>query len=416
MSIVVFVLGSGALGASVLGLVAPRRPHSLAAITFFIGWLAGDLAAFHVVAKLIVVVLAMALTGGDVAGSTLGTVGVVAFALSMIIDLVLVRRQSAAAAAIDRALLEAVPDASSVATPRVAWRDVARPFPPSASGVTITRDIAYGDHRRHRLDVFAPAEGGTGRPVLVQIHGGAWFSGSKEQQGQPLMRHLARRGWVCVAVNYRLSPAATFPDHLIDAKRALAWVRHNIAAYGGDPTTIAVTGGSAGGHLAALVGVTANDPVYQPGFEDVDTSVVACVPIYAVLDLVNTAGARAGFTARTYDHLMSRVLMQTRRTDDLEGWTAASPLSHVRPGLPPFLVVHGRQDTLVWIEEARFFVESMRRAGNRAALIEVPYAQHAFDIMVTRRSIATVRAITTFLEETLSARDVAADTAGGAHD
>ena len=105
------------------------------------------------------------------------------------------------------------------------------------------------------------------RPTLLQIHGGAWIVGSKNEQGIPLMLHLAARGWVCVSANYRLSPRATFPDHLVDVKRAIAWIREHGAEYGANPDFLVVTGGSAGGHLAALVALTANDPEYQPGFE-----------------------------------------------------------------------------------------------------------------------------------------------------
>lgn len=413
MAIVMLIIGLTACASSVFGVFAPRRPHSLVAFTFFIGWLAGDLAAFHAVAKVVVGALIVGLAGDAVFGSSAGTVGAGLIAVSVLLDLVLVRRQRAASSVLDAALRDTVPGAPSVSEPAITVRTLATPFPLDTTGLAVTRDIAYGDHPRHRLDVIAPADGRTGCPVLIQIHGGAWFSGTKEQQGQPLMRHLARQGWVCVAVNYRLSPRATFPDHLIDVKRAFAWVRANIEQYGGDPDTVAVTGGSAGGHLAALVGLTANDARYQPGFEHVDTSVVACVPVYAVLDLVNTAGARHGFTARTYDHLMSRVLMKTSLRDDPLGWAAASPLSYVRPGLPPFLVVQGAQDTLVWREEARWFVGAMRAAGNDVAYVEVPYAQHAFDVLVTRRSLQTVRAIGHFLDHVVTARSTVERPAGG---
>ena len=97
-------------------------------------------------------------------------------------------------------------------------------------------------------------------PVLLQIHGGGWTIGNKRQQALPLMMHLSRRGWVCVAANYRLSPRATFPDHLIDVKQALRWIRENIAEYGGDPGFVAITGGSAGGHLSALAALTGESP------------------------------------------------------------------------------------------------------------------------------------------------------------
>ncbi len=82
--------------------------------------------------------------------------------------------------------------------------------------------------------------------MLVYIHGGAWVIGDKRQQGIPMMHELVQRGWVCVSINYRLSPRATWPAHIVDCKRAVAWVRQHIAEYGGDPGFIAVSGGSAG--------------------------------------------------------------------------------------------------------------------------------------------------------------------------
>jgi len=87
------------------------------------------------------------------------------------------------------------------------------------------------------------------------------------------MSHLAELGWVCVAINYRLSPRSTWPDQIVDVKRALAWTKEHIAEYGGDPDWVAITGGSAGGHLSSLAALTPNDPQFQPGFEDADTSV-----------------------------------------------------------------------------------------------------------------------------------------------
>jgi acetyl esterase/lipase len=397
MAFALFILGASALVASFLGVVAPRRPHSFEGFTFFIGWLAGDLAGFHLVAKIAASAALVTLGGAD---RTMGQIGLAAMVVSMVLDVVLVRRHRAAAPVLDAALREVLgADAPSVEAEPIPFTTLLKPFPPDRTGVRFTRDLEYGPAKRNRLDVLSPEDGRTGCPVLLQIHGGAWFSGKKEEQGQPLMRHLVREGWVCVAPNYRLSPKATFPDHLVDVKMALAWVREHIAEYGGDPSFICVTGGSAGGHLAALVGLTANMPEFQPGFEDVDTSVAACVPVYAVVDFLNTAQVRHGLTLRLYNHLMSRMLMKTRFADDDAGWRRASPLSHVRAELPPFFVVQGAQDTLVWREEPRHFVEQMRAAGNTVVgYAEVPYAQHAFDIMVTRRSTYTVRAVTAFLQ------------------
>ena len=94
-------------------------------------------------------------------------------------------------------------------------------------------------------------------------------------------------------MNYPLSPKARWPQHLVALKRAIGWIRANIAEYGGDPSFLAVTGGSAGGHLSAMLALTGNDPALQPGFEYVDTSVQACVPHYGVYDFTAEDGTRA---------------------------------------------------------------------------------------------------------------------------
>ncbi len=114
-------------------------------------------------------------------------------------------------------------------------------------------DIAYGEHgTRNHLDIWRrpDLDRGGKAPVLLQVPGGAWMVGSKRQQAYPLMSHLAELGWVCVAINYRLSPRSTWPDQIVDVKRALAWTKEHIAEYGGDPDWVAITGGSAGGHLS----------------------------------------------------------------------------------------------------------------------------------------------------------------------
>src|SRR5690606_24162223 len=109
----------------------------------------------------------------------------------------------------------------------------------------------------------------------------------KEYQALPLLNRLASQGWVCMSFDYRLSPRATFPDQLVDTKRAIAWAKANAARFGGDADFVAISGNSAGAHLASLAALTWDDPQYQPGFEDADTSVRACVSLYGVYDLMN---------------------------------------------------------------------------------------------------------------------------------
>lgn len=258
-------------------------------------------------------------------------------------------------------------------------------------------NLRYGPYgRRNFLDIYRPRGGVKNAPVLLQIHGGAWVVGDKRQQGLPLMLHMAKKGFVCVAINYRLSPRSRFPDHLVDCKRALAWIRENIAEYGGDPSRIIVTGGSAGGHLAALVALTANDPRYQPGFEEVDTSVRACVPVYAPYDLGELLGNRKGGEAQVVERL-ARWVMGATVDEAPELYRDASPLALVHENAPPFFVIHGTHDNLVPVVQARRFVETFRaRAKASVAYVELTGAPHAFDVFHSLRTTTVVRSIERF--------------------
>ena len=210
------------------------------------------------------------------------------------------------------------------------------------------------------------------------------------------MTHLSSNGWVCVAPNYRLSPKATWPDHLVDVKRALAWIREHGADYGADPSFVVVTGGSAGGHLAAMVALSENDPRYQPGFEQADTSVAACVPFYGVYDFLDRNGVRGSNSMAPF---AERFVMKCSPTAERERWEAACPISLIHEDAPPFFVIHGTHDSLVFVEEARVFVDNLRRVSKNPVLYaELDEAQHAFEIFHTERSIQAVRAVSTFVE------------------
>jgi acetyl esterase/lipase len=287
------------------------------------------------------------------------------------------------------------------------WWRVTQAVPLKGRSVEATRNLDYwGDGRkRHRLDVYrsrlAPP---VGAPVMVYIHGGAWMIGEKREQGKPMMYELVARGWVCVAINYRLSPKATWPDQIVDAKRAVAWVKEHIAEYGGDPSFVAVSGGSAGGHLCALLALSTGDPAFQPGFESADTRVDACVPFYGVMDLTGTDEESAHYGSGLLDLLEKRI-MKTSAAEHPELFRAASPTYRVRADAPPFFVLQGQNDTLVPVEEARTFVAALR-AVSRApvAYAELPLAQHAFDILASLRCQATTNGVAAFLD---AARSVA---------
>jgi acetyl esterase/lipase len=200
-----------------------------------------------------------------------------------------------------------------------------------------------------------------------------------------------------VTINYRLSPGATWPDHLVDCKRALVWVRRHIAEYGGDPGFIAVSGGSAGGHLCAMVALTSGDAVFQPGFEDAPTSVDACIPFYGVYDM--TSGRGTSHYDKGLLTLLERRVFKRRYDDAPSVFESASPLRRVNPEAPPFFVVHGTHDTLVPVAEARRFVEALRAVSEAPVLYaELPYTQHAFDVLPSVRSAHAVAAVVRFLE------------------
>ena len=208
------------------------------------------------------------------------------------------------------------------------------------------RNIDYwGDgKRRHKLDVIVRRSGvrGPAGPVLVYIHGGAWVIGEKRQQGIPMMHELVSRGWVCVAINYGLSPKATWPTHIVDCKRAVAWVREHIDEYGGDPRFIAVAGGSAGGHLSSLLALTPNVPEWQPGFEELDTTVDACVPSYGVYDMTGAPDLSGAYGPGLMELLENKV-MKVSQQQDPALFEQASPDHRVTGSAPPMFVLHGHQ-------------------------------------------------------------------------
>nr|WP_273378858.1 alpha/beta hydrolase [Actinopolymorpha pittospori] len=139
-------------------------------------------------------------------------------------------------------------------------------------------NLAYGDAgRRNLLDLYHYRSRPQGAPVMIHLHGGHYSGGHKNSQSLPLLYRLASQGWVCISANYRLRPGAQHPDHLIDLKKVIAWVREHAHEYGADPTTLWVAGSSAGGHMAGLAALTQNDPAFQPGFENADTSVTGAI-------------------------------------------------------------------------------------------------------------------------------------------
>jgi acetyl esterase/lipase len=295
--------------------------------------------------------------------------------------------------------LEKIPNRPADADLKVPVRDLARPFAMMKPGVEVIRDINYRDGgTRARLDIYRPAGVDlTDAPVLFQVHGGGWTIGDKSQQGLLLMNRMAARGWICVAINYRLAPKNPFPAQIIDVKRALAWTKENIASYGGDPSYVVITGGSAGGHLAALAALTPDVKEYQPGFEDADTRVAACVPFYGVYDLGGITGDKAAIAMR--DKFLAPRIFKLDPKKDLAAFELASPIAHITPDAPDFYVLHGTNDGLVSIRQGRAFVEKLRAVSKgMVTYLELPGTQHAFEVFSSIRSQQVIRSVERWLE------------------
>jgi acetyl esterase/lipase len=382
--------------------LAPRKGRVFLAPSFFGSWLTIELAPWWLFWQ-VVVGAALVLFGGlEQARGWIGLALLVVASGILVAVILRARKTHLHLAEADEAI-ELDPDHSPV------------PFPTSSvwfpflhfrkrEGVTAVRNIEFaegvtkkGKPVTLRLDLVKPDEAKPGdkRPGILQIHGGAWVIGDKREQGIPLLNHLAANGWVGINANYRLSPKVAAPEHLIDCKRAIAWWREHAEEHGGDPDFLCVTGGSAGGHLTALVALTPNDPRYQPGFEDVDTRVDAAVPFYGVYDFTNRGGHWHKDTVRLF--IEPRV-MQVKLAEHPEAFRDYSPMDQVRPDAPPFLVIHGSLDTLAPVEDAREFVRLLRETSSSPVLYaEMAGAQHAFEIFPSYRAAKVIEMVERFL-------------------
>ncbi|MEU3274427.1 alpha/beta hydrolase [Saccharomonospora sp. NPDC006951] len=254
--------------------------------------------------------------------------------------------------------------------------------------VTRIADIGYGpDGRRNLLDVYVRRDRPLGGPVLVYLHGGGYFGGDKSREARALLTRMASRGWVCLSATYRLRPSAGFVEHLVDAKKVLAWAREHAKEYGGDPSALYLAGSSAGAHLTALAALTPNDPVFQPGFEDADTTITAAICLY-------------GYYGYYYGHTGAER-------------PASSPLAWPAGQAPPFFLTHGTHDTYTSVEGARKLAGKLRaESANPVVYAELGGAQHSFDRFRSIRfdSVVTaIEAFTTWVETrrtTVSQRDI----------
>jgi acetyl esterase/lipase len=393
-----FILSTFGLSLSGLVYFRARIAGALLVPTFLIGWARGELAIWTILLEGLV-------TFGFVAAGILDeTLGLFGLGLSLASWSLLVashRRSLATGVELSEALAPLGITFDREVSP---FHGFPNPFNYNHPDVHRIQDLEYGESLpgdkggRNLLDLVLPKSSQQGdlRPVILQVHGGAWVMGDKREQGRPLMTKLASEGWVCVAINYRLSPKGTMPDHIVDVKRSIAWIREHVGEYGGDPNFLCITGGSAGGHLSSLAALTANDPSFQPGFESVDTRVDACVPFYGVFDFLDRAGDRP--LGNMSDQL-GPIVFKSTPEEDPELWDSVCPVARVHAEAPPFFVIQGSHDSLVMAEEADTFVSVLRERSNQPVLhAELKGGQHAFEVFHSPRTEYAIRGAASFLQ------------------
>lgn len=260
----------------------------------------------------------------------------------------------------------------------------------------LPRGVEKREHVRYwddlTLDVYRRPETACA-PCLIYVHPGSWTRGRPGRTAKPLLYELARAGWVIFDIRYPLSPVATFPDHLIGVKRAVAWAKDAGQTLGVDPSRVAIAGASSGAHLAALAALTWDHRDLQPGFETADTSLIAAAPHYGIYDLLIRNGTR-------YDWpFIARNVLKVRPQQAPDLYRLGSPIDQVRPDAPPTLVVHGDFDSVVLAGESRHFVAALEAAGAPVRYHEVIGAQHGFDAVASARSRAVGSLVARYLRE-----------------
>jgi len=229
-------------------------------------------------------------------------------------------------------------------------------------------DITYCNaDPAQKMDVYFPQSGGPW-PTVIYVHGGGWMHGDKSE-ATLFASGLNSMGFLVVSLNYRLYPPATFPAMIEDLKCAVRSLRAHAGDYNLDPNHIAAMGASAGGHLVALLGTSeANSPWDVGEYLDQSSRVQAVVSLAGVMDLSHTFPNADGNDVETMRHI------GFNEANVVE----ASPISHITPDDPPFLLIHGDRDTRVPYQQSQVMYDKLVQVGVPAQLVIVKNAGHSF--------------------------------------
>lgn len=248
--------------------------------------------------------------------------------------------------------------------------------PPPPAGVFVEADVQYSNvGGRLRMDVVRPLKGEAPFPAVVCIHGGGFRAGTR-QRYVPIAYHLAQQGYVAAVVSYRLSPMAQFPAPVEDVKAAVRFLRANAAQFQIDPDRIGAVGGSAGGHLALMLGLTSDVAEFEgPGPNQQHSSKVqAVVNFYGPTDLTKSYEPGKSVDAAQVLPMFLGGDVEHNRVAHLR----ASPLYWVSPNAAPTLTIHGTKDEYVAYEHGVWLTERLAAAGVPAKLETIDGAGHGF--------------------------------------
>ncbi len=247
------------------------------------------------------------------------------------------------------------------------------PMNPAKLG-TVERDITYGtaDGVPLKMDIYYPEFATGAVPAVLYVHGGAWVQGDKsEGVGIKEIPELRSRGYLVAAVNYRLAPDYKFPAQIEDVKCAVRFLRANAAIYGIDPARIGAWGGSAGGHLVALLGTTDVSAGFEGdgGYTEESSRVEAVVDMFGPTDLkALSLGGDLRFMLLLFGTINRNASIVKR----------ANPINWISSDDPPFLILHGENDELVPVSQSEIFYNGLVTGGVPATLVIVENAGHGF--------------------------------------
>ena len=239
---------------------------------------------------------------------------------------------------------------------------------------TVEKDVVYRVFQDTSLtmDLYFPEQRGTQSPLIIYIHGGGWYSGDKATGiGLNNMPELIRRGYVVASINYRLAPRYMFPAQIEDVEYAVDFLRSNASTYRIDPAHIGVMGESAGGHLAALLGLSDE----RQWLDGAHGGVSQSPRVQAVVDMFGPSDLKL-----TFEQHWSMLIEHVFNTSDPESELIkrASPVTYVSRQAPPFLILHGDKDNQVSLDQSRELYSRLKAESDPATLVVVKNADHEF--------------------------------------